>query len=119
LNYQERIMKRTNVLLVAGIAVSLFTAQAVYAAPASILIPVHAMFSKTKMVKLSLRNDTDTPIEVAVGDKVMTLEPGKPVNLSLAVGTRIVANSATPNHAAGALIGQVITEHEGTTISIR
>jgi hypothetical protein len=112
-------MNRPNSFVTAVIAVFVLTAPAVYAAPVSISSPIHAMFGKTKMVKLSLRNDTSGPIEVTVGDKVMTLDPGKPVNLSLAVGTRIVANTATPNHAAGALIGQVITEHEGTTISIR
>jgi hypothetical protein len=76
------------------------------------------MFTKTKMIKLSLRNDSATPIDVKVGDKVMTLAPGKPVSLSLPVGTRIVANSATPNHEAGSLIEEVISEHNGATISI-
>ena len=109
-------MKNRNVFFAAVIAASLFTTPVVYAS--QVAVPVHAMF-KTKMVKLSLRNDTSSPIDVAVGDKVMTLDPGKPVNLSLAVGTRIVAKTATANHAAGSLIGEVITEHNGTTIGIR
>jgi hypothetical protein len=64
------------------------------------------MFSKTKTttIKLNLRNDTGSAMEVKVGDKVMTLDPGKPVSLKVDVGTRIVANSATPNHEVGSLI---------------
>ena len=114
-------MKRLNRLTIAVVASSLLAAPAVYAAPASISLPVHAMFAKTKtsMVKLSLRNDSGAPMEVKVGDKVMTLDPGKPVTLNLEVGTRIVANSATPNHPVGSLIEEVIRDHNGATIIIR
>ena len=87
-------MKRINRLTIAVVATSLLAAPAVYAAPAGISSPVHAMFGKTKSttVKLNLRNDSDSPMDVKVGDKVMTLDPGKPVSLNLEVGTRIVAN---------------------------
>jgi hypothetical protein len=85
-------MKQHNRLTVVTIvALSLLAAPAIYAAPAAISSPVHAMFSKTKLVKLSLRNDSGTAMDVKVGDKVVTLDPGKPVDLSLPVGTRIVA----------------------------
>ena len=79
------------------------------------------MFGKTKSstVKLSLRNESGAVMEVKVGDKVMTLDPGKPVALDLEVGTRIVANSATPNHAVGSIIEEVIKDHNGATIVIR
>jgi hypothetical protein len=114
-------MKGFNRLTIAVVATSLFAAPAVYAAPASISSPVHAMFGKTKTttVKLSLRNDSGTPMEVKVGDQVMTLTPGKPVTLNLEVGTRIVANSATPNHEVGSLIEEVIKDHNNATIVIR
>jgi hypothetical protein len=114
-------MKRHNRLSIAVVATSLLAAPALYAAPASVSSPVHAMFakSKTSTVKLSLRNDSGSPMEIKVGEKVMTLEPGKPVNLNLEVGTRIVANSATPNHAAGSLIEEVVKDHAGATIIIR
>jgi hypothetical protein len=49
---------------------------------------------------------------------VMTLDPGKPVTLKLEVGTRIVANTATPSHPAGSLIEEVIKDHDGATIVI-
>jgi len=79
------------------------------------------MFGKTKTstVKLSLRNDTGVAMQVKVGEQVMTLDPGKPVTLNLEVGTRIVANSTTPNHEAGSLIEEVIKDHNGATIVIR
>jgi hypothetical protein len=113
-------MKRYNRFTVVTIvATSLLAAPAVYAAPASISSPVHAMFSKTKLVKFSLRNDSNAAIDVKVGDKVVTLAPGKPVDFSLPVGTRILANSATPNHEAGSVIEEVISDHNGAIISIR
>jgi len=113
-------MTRLNRLTIAAIASSLLAAPAVYAAPA-IPSPVHAMFAKTKTntVKLNLRNDSGTAMEIKVGDQVMTLDPGKPVSLKLEVGTRIVANTATPNHPAGSLIEEVISDHNGATIVIR
>ena len=114
-------MKGFNRLTVAVVATTLLAAPAVYAAPTSVSSPVHAMFAKTKSttVKLNLRNDSGSPMEVKVGDKVMTLDPGKPVSLDLEVGTRIVANSTTPNHPAGSLIEEVIKDHNGATIVIR
>ena len=113
-------MTRLNRLTIAVIASSLLAAPAVYAAPA-ISSPVHAMFAKTKanMVKFNLRNDSGTAMEIKVGDQVMMLDPGKPVSLKLEVGTRIVANTATPNHPVGSLIEEVISDHNGATIVIR
>jgi hypothetical protein len=113
-------MKSLNRLIVAVAATSLLAAPAVYAAPASISSPVHAMFSKTKSttVKLNLRNDSGSAMEVKVGEQVMTLNPGQPVALKLEVGTRIVANTATPSHPAGSLIEEVIKDHDGATIVI-
>jgi hypothetical protein len=121
LEVRESTMKVFNRLTIAVVAASLLAAPAVYAAPASISSPVHAMFAKTKTttVKLNLRNESGAPMEVKVGDKVMTLDPGKPVSLNLEVGTRIVANSATANHAVGSIIEEVVSEHNNATIVIR
>jgi hypothetical protein len=111
--------QHTRLTVIAAVAISLLAAPAIYAAPTSIAVPIHAMFSKTKMVKLNLRNDSGTPMDIKIGDKVMTLAPGKPVELSLPVGTRILANTTTPNHEAGSVIEEVIRDHNGATISIR
>jgi hypothetical protein len=114
-------MKGLNRVTIAVVTTSLLAAPAVYAAPVSTFSPVHAMFAKAKSttVKLSLRNDSGSAMEVKVGDKVMTLDPGKPVTLNLEVGTRIVANSTTPNHPAGSVIEEVVSDHNGATIIIR
>ncbi len=114
-------MKGLNRLTIAVVTCALLTAPPMYAATTEISSPVHAMFGRTKTstVKLSLRNDSGSAMEVKVGDKVVTLAPGKPVDLSLEVGTRIVANTATPNHAVGSVIEEVISEHNGATIVIR
>src|SRR3979490_2259865 len=114
-------MKGLNRLTIAVVATSLLAVPAVYAAPASISSPVHAMFARTKSttIKLNLRNDSGSAMEIKVGDKVMTLDPGKPVTLNLEVGARIVANSTTPNHPDGPLIEEVISDHNGATIVIR
>jgi hypothetical protein len=120
-NFRELSMKGFNRLTIAVAAISLFAVPAVFAAPASISSPVHAMFAKTKSttVKLSLRNDSGSAMEVKVGDKVVTLNPGKPVTLNLEVGTRILATSNTPNHPEGSVIEEVISDHNGATIVIR
>jgi len=114
-------MKSFNRLTIAVAAISLLAVPGVYAAPANISSPVHAIFGKTKstMVKLSLRNASSSTMEVKVGDKVVTLNPGKPVTFNLEVGTRIVATSNTPNHPEGSLIEEVISDHNGATIVIR
>jgi hypothetical protein len=111
-------MKRTNLFTVAVLASAIVAAPAVYAAPANIPMPIHAMFSKTKMIKLSLRNDTKSEMDLKIGDKVVPLAPGKTLDLSLPAGTRILANNDTPNHASGSLIEEVVSEHNGATISI-
>jgi hypothetical protein len=114
-------MKHINILTLAAVAISLLAAPAIYASPASISSPVHAMFGKTKMstVKLSLRNDSGVSLDILVGDKPMTIPVGKLVNVAAPVGTRIVANSTTPNHSSGSLIEEVVKDHDGATIAIR
>lgn len=107
-------------LLATTIVVStLFASPAVYAASVSIHSPLHAMFAKEKTVKLGLRNDSRTSLELKVGEKVMTLAAGNTLDLNLPVGTRIVANSSTPTRPAGTLIAQVSKELDGTVLAFR
>jgi hypothetical protein len=112
-------MKRSNILAVVVISSSLLASQAVFAAPAGIHSPVNAMFGKPKTVKLTLVNDSDTPIEVKCGDEVVKLDAGKPVTLKLITGTRVVANSTTPLHQQGSLIAQVSDSLSGATLHIK
>jgi hypothetical protein len=119
--HRELTMNRLTRFAVAVATTALLAAPAVYAAPVNITSPIHAMFGKSKSstVKFSIRNESGAPMEVKIDDKVVTLDPGKPVNLELPVGTRIIANTATPNHAVGSVIEQVIKEHAGATIVVR
>jgi hypothetical protein len=111
-------MKYRNILAVTVVATSLLASPVVYAATA-VQSPVHAMFGKTKTIKLTLLNDSTSPIEVKAGDDVVKLEAGKPVTLNLAPGTRVVANTATSTQQAGALIAEVSSSLNGATIHIK
>jgi hypothetical protein len=113
-------MKSRKLLLAnAAIVAGLFTSHIVYAAPASVNLPVHAMFAKEKTVKLSLRNGSSNAVDVRVGEQLMTLTAGQSVNLNLPVGTRIVVNSDTASVKAGTLIAQVSKELSGSTVTLK
>jgi hypothetical protein len=114
-------MNRLNRLTVAVIATSLLAVPSVYASTVNVSSPIHAFFGKQKSttVKINLRNDTGSSMDVKVGDTLMTLAPGKPVSVNLPVGTRIVATTATANYQAGSVIEEVISSHDGATIVIR
>ena len=100
-------------------ALALAAAPALHASPLSITNPVHASFSKEKTVSISFRNDTSAPLELKVGDSLMKVEAGKTLALHLPVGTKVVANTSTPNLAAGSLIAEVATFLNGATLSIK
>jgi len=112
-------MKRSTLIATVVVATSLFVSQAVFAAPASINSPVHAMFAKTKTVQISLRNDSSAPMELKAGEEVIKLDAGKTVSLHLPAGTRIVTNDTTPTRPAGTLITEVQSYLSGTTIGIK
>jgi hypothetical protein len=120
LKYRELCMNRKNYLAVVAVAMSLLASPAVYAAPAGVHSPLHAMFGNpTKPVKINLRNESGAVIELKINDQVMTLEAGKSLDLKLAIGTRILANNTTPTHPAGSLITEICKQHDGATINIR
>lgn len=100
-------------------AASLFASEAVYAAPAAIHAPVHAMY-KTKMVSFSLRNASTSPIKVKAGEKEMTLAPGAEATpVKLAVGDKVVAVDTTPNYAAGTVLAVASSELSDSTVVLR
>lgn len=85
-------------------------------------VPVltHASFSKSqKNVNVSLRNDSGTPLELKVGEQVMSVDAGKTLALKVAVGTRIVMNTATATHPAGEVLTQANAAMNNATIVIR
>jgi hypothetical protein len=112
-------MRIRSAIAVAVVVAGLSASAAVYAAPANIDAHAHAMFAKSKIVKLTLRNDSGSAMELKVGDKVMTLDAGKTVALKLPLGTRIMANAATAKHQAGELLAEVSTNLDDTTVVIK
>jgi hypothetical protein len=112
-------MNLRSVVAISITVLSISVASPLYAAPLATPLPLHAMFAKTKMVKLSLRNATSVPLELKVGDTVMTIDAGKTVDLRLAIGTRILSNVSTASHQAGALLAEVTTALDSATISIK
>ena len=99
--------------------VGLGAAPVVYAGTSNIPSPGHAMFAKTKTVKVALRNDSGSPLQLKVGDEIVSLDAGKSVALKLAVGTRIVVSAATDKHPAGELIAEASTSLDNTTLTIK
>jgi hypothetical protein len=110
-------MTLRNVFAAAIVASSLLASPVVHAA--GINSPVHAMFGKTKTVKLVLMNDSGSPMEIKAGEEVIKLDAGKPVTVSLPEGTRVVSNTTTEKSQAGTLIAQVSSSLNGATIHIK
>lgn len=91
-----------------------------YAAVSSIHAPTHAYFHGDKKIKFSLSNQTGAPLELKVGDQVMTLQAGQVVPFKLPVGTRITTNTATDHHKVGDLIVEVSTStYSNSTLTIK
>lgn len=114
-------MNRRNLFAIATIAASLAISPSVYAAT-SIHNPVNAMFGKSKSmksVKLTLVNDSGSPIEIKAGDNVLKLDAGKPLTVNLPEGTRLTANTTTPSHEAGSIIAEVSSTLDGATVHIK
>jgi hypothetical protein len=117
--HQGVVMKSRNLVILAAVVTALITPNVVNASPVNLHAPFNAMFAKEKTIKLSLRNASTSPIEVKVGEELMTLTAGQAVNLNVPVGTRIVANTDTSTIKAGTLITQVSKELSGTVVTLR
>jgi hypothetical protein len=112
------VMKTRAVIAISVAIAGLCASTAVYAAPTNIHSPVPAMFEQTKMVKVTLRNNSNAAMELKVGENIVKLEAGKSVALKLPIGTRISANTATVAHPAGSLIEEVTADLDGATLGI-
>jgi methionine-rich copper-binding protein CopC len=110
-------MKFRNIFAAPVVALSLLATPMVQAA--AINSPAHAMFGKSKNVKLTLLNESGSPMEVKAGEEVIKLDQGKPVTVSLLEGTRVVSNTTTEKTQAGTLIAEVSSALNGATIHIK
>ncbi len=117
----ELSMKRRNLIAIAAVALSVSPTapSTVFAASAGMNAPVHAMFGQTKTVHYTMRNDTTASMELKVGEDVVNLEAGKSLEVKLPPGSRIVANSTTPNHTAGSVIAEVSDSLNGAIIHVK
>ncbi len=79
----------------------------------ALLAALPAAHAGEKKVKFNLRNDTGSQLELKIGDKVETLRQGEVLPLKLALGTRIVNDTATEHHP----VGEVITVVSDSTYS--
>ena len=111
-------MKYRSVLAATLAAGAIFATGALPYASAAVHAPVHAMFAKTKMIKLNVRNDSGAALKLKAGDTSMTIEAGKVMPLKLAEGTSITIEEATAKHPAGSVLTQVSSSLEGATLVV-
>ncbi len=91
-----------------------------HAAVSSIHAPTHAYFHGDKKIKFNIKNETGAPLDLKVGDQVVTLQPGQVTPLKLPIGTRVTTNTATDHHKVGDLIVEVSTNmYSNSTLSIK
>jgi len=112
----RRVMGSTMVL-----AAVLMAGESVYAAPTMALhVPVFAKMGKAKdMVSFHLRNDSKEPIVIKAGKQEMTLDPGKPVDVTLKVGDTVTVAKSTPRFPEGTVLTTVNSDLKDTTIALR
>ena len=111
----RRVVASTMVL--AGV---LLAGESVYAAPINAVdVPVHAKIGKAKgTVNLRVRNESKEPLVVKAGDTEMTLEPGKPVQLSMKVGETITVARGTQSYSEGMVLATINQEMKNSTITL-
>jgi hypothetical protein len=104
----------------ATLALAVSFSGAAFAAPAtSIHAPVHAFFGKSHIVKVTLHNDGQQPLTLKSGDQEWTLQPGKEASVKLTEGDKVIAETASPDHAAGDVVLQAISTLDGATVRIK
>jgi hypothetical protein len=112
-------MNRRSVVTAMVLGASLLASEAMYAAPVARYSPMHAMYSREKLVKFNVRNATDTPIKVKAGDLEATLPPGKDVPFKLPVGAKVVVQEASTHYAPGSVVTEVYPELNDSTLILK
>ena len=111
-------MKRLSVVTAMVLGVSILSSEAAFAAPVAKFSPVHAMFSREKLVKFNLHNSTDAPVKVKAGDVEVTLLPGKDTPVKLPVGAKIVVEEATAHFTQGTVLAVVSPDFGDSTVRL-
>jgi hypothetical protein len=111
----RRVMGSTMVL-----AAVLMAGESIYAAPLTALhVPVHAMGKDKQMVSFHLRNDSKEPLTIKCGSQQMTLDPGKPVDVTLKIGDTVTVAKSSGNFQEGTVLATVNPDLKDTTIALR
>ena|ERR1700677_1646442 len=111
-------MKRSSVVTAMVLGASILTSEAMYAAPLAVHSPVHAMFSREKVIKFNLHNSTDTPIKVKAGDAEVILPPGKDVAFKLPEGAKVVVEESAGHYAQGAVLATATSDLSDATVRL-
>jgi hypothetical protein len=111
-------MIRRSVLAASMVAVCALSVPTMHASTVNLTPSVNAFFGNVKTVKLNVKNDTDTAIEIKAGEAVMTIQAGKVMAVNLPVGTRVMTTTATKSHVAGDLLFEVSSSLSGATVRI-
>jgi cell shape-determining protein MreC len=77
------------------------------------------MGKNKQMVRYHLRNDSKDPLIIKAGSQEMTLEPGKPVDVTLKVGDTVTVSKSTPKFPEGTVLATVNQDLKDTTIALR
>ena len=103
------------------LAAVLMAGESVYAAPTIALhSPVLAKMGRDKtLVSFHLRNDSKEPIVIKAGSQEMTLDPGKPMDVTLKIGETVTVSKGTAQFPQGTVLATVSTDLKDTTIALR
>ena len=103
----------------AALALGMFGAQAMVAAPVSgLAVPVHALFGKNKMITVKVQNASGGLLTIKAGDQQITVQPGMTGSLKVLEGTQIVNVNETAKLTAGAVIATAASSLNGSTLTV-
>ena len=110
---------KTRMALATLFAAALLAAvPASYAAVGNTHSSMHAMFFHgDKKVKFNLSNQTGAPLELKVGDQVVTLQAGQVMPCKLPLGARVTTTAATDHHPAGEVIVEARVSRTGNALA--
>ena len=102
------------------IALTLMAPQAAHAGVGHLDLPANAAIGRSKVVKLSLINESSAPLVLKDGDDIIKLEPGKSIDVKEPMGSRIVVvNSPAQSHKPGDVIVEISGTLSGAIVHIR
>ena len=81
-------------------------------------MPVHALFGKSKMIKVNVENKSQTVLTIKAGDQQITVQPGATGSLKVLEGTQITNVNATSSLMAGAVIATAASSLNDSTFTV-